>query len=124
MGREYTHTHTHTHTEVVYQQHVKRGERGEGNGREGAEREKCKREREQESKREEGPNSPFYRVRHTWLLPDNCGAESTDNSSCFLCGNRARNTSSQGSQGATYWPCQDLRAVRLVKCPQGCEVIL
>ena len=41
-------------------------------GREGArgkrqEREKSVRERE------EGPSSPFYRARPTWLLPGNCG---------------------------------------------------
>jgi hypothetical protein len=27
----------------------------------------------QEDLREEGPNSPFYRVMPSWLLPGNCG---------------------------------------------------
>ena len=39
---------------------------------------KSKRARE-EQEREEWASSPFYRVRPTWLLPGNCGAELRQN---------------------------------------------
>ena len=48
----------------------------ERGGREWGERGKDVRER-QECNREEGPSSPFYRARTTWLLPGNCGEEHT-----------------------------------------------
>jgi len=39
-------------------------------------REKVQEEGKREQEREEGQAAPF-RVRHSWLLPGNCGAEHT-----------------------------------------------
>jgi len=47
----------------AHHEHMGWGKKGQGGKR--------VRTREQES--EEGASSPFYGVRHTWLLPGNCG---------------------------------------------------
>lgn len=52
-------------------------EGGRGMGREGTKGEEGKSKREQKQESEEGASSSIYSVRHSWLLPGNCGVEHT-----------------------------------------------